>query len=80
MSIENKYFPLNEQQFKELKEKMSGITMHLPDSMLGYVWNNYKLISGNVTEPQPCGCASAAGHWIKAVNCLKDYVKRIESI
>jgi hypothetical protein len=79
MSTENKYFPLNEQQFIELKEKMSGIEMHLPDSLLGYVWNNYKSITGSI-ENQPCGCAAAAGHWIKAVNALKDYIKRMDSI
>jgi hypothetical protein len=80
MSTENKYFPFNEEQYIELKQKVSTIDMHLPDSMLSYVWNNYKLISGNVTEPQPCSCSSASGLWIKAVNSLKDYVKRIESI
>ena len=79
MSIENKYFPFNEEQFKELKERIGVIRDNLPDNMLGYVWNNYKSITGSI-ENQPCGCASAAGHWIKAVNCIKDYIKRVEGV
>lgn len=77
--MNDKYFPLNEVQFKELKEKMSSIAMHLPENMLNYVWNNYKLVTGSI-ENQPCSCASAAGLWIKAVNALKDYIKRMDSI
>jgi hypothetical protein len=79
MSIENKYFPLNEQQFKELKEKMHSIENYLPDGMMGYVWDTYKSITGSI-ENQPCGCASAGGLWLKAVNVLKDYIKRMETI
>ena len=78
-TIENKYFPLNEQQFIELKEKIKGVDAYLPDNMLNYVWNTYKSVTGSI-ENQPCGCASAGGLWLKAVNAIKDYIKRMESI
>ena len=77
MSIDNKYFPLNEVQFKELKEKIDSVNMHLPDNMLNYVWNNFQLISGSI-EPTPCGCASAAGHWIRAITTLRNWIKEME--
>lgn len=57
----------------ELEERMRGIDTFIPDSMMGYVWSNYQKIL-NTTEPQPCGCRSAAGLWIKAVDTIKQFL------
>ena len=77
---DNKYFPFNEEQYKDMKVKIGPVKDFVPDNLLSYIWNNYKLISGNVNEPQPCGCGSAAAHWLKAVTVIKDYIKRVEAV
>jgi hypothetical protein len=80
MSTENKYFPFNEEQFNDMKSKIGPVKDFVPDNLLHYIWNNYKLISGNVSEAQPCACGSSAGLWLKAVTVIKDYIKRVEAV
>ena len=80
MSTENKYFPFNEEQFNDMKTKVEPIKDYLPDNLLSYIWNNYRILSGNVTEPQPCSCGSSAALWLKAVTVIKDYIKRVEEV
>lgn len=63
----------------ELEEKMRGIDTFIPDSLMGYVWSNYQKIL-NTTEPQPCGCRSAAGLWIKAVDTIKQFLRENANI
>ena len=79
MSIENKYTPLTESEYLELKSKIDSIRDYLPEMLLGYVWSTYKTITGS-TENQPCACKSAGGLWLKAVTVLRDYLKRVEAI
>lgn len=67
------YHPFTQQEFIDLDYTMQSITNHLPDNKMGYVWSNYNRIRG-VNETQPCGCASAAGHWLRAVNELKQWI------
>ena len=80
MDTQNKYFPFNEEQFNDMKAKVEPIKDYLPDNLLSYIWNNYRLISGNVTEPQPCSCGSSAALWLKSVTVIKDYIKRVEAV
>lgn len=79
MSTENKYFPLNEQQYLEAKQRVEPITEFIPENQLNYIWNTYKSISGSI-ENQPCACGSSAGLWGKAVKVIKDWIKQMESI
>jgi hypothetical protein len=79
MSIENKYHPLTESEYIELKSKIESIRDYLPEMLLGYVWGTYKTITGS-PENQPCSCKSAGGLWLKAVTVLRDYLKRVEAI
>jgi hypothetical protein len=79
MSIENKYHPLTESEYIELKGKIDSIKDYLPDMLLGYVWSTYKTITGS-TENQPCSCKSAGGLWLKAVTVLRDYLKKVEQV
>lgn len=79
MSIENKYHPLTESEYLELKDKIQSIKDYLPDMLLNYVWSTYKTITKS-NENQPCGCGSAAGLWRKAVDVLQDYIKRVEAV
>jgi len=75
---DNKYFPLNEQQFNELKNTLADIKDYIHESKMSYIWNTFKLVSGSI-ENQPCSCASAAGHWVRAVNALRDFVSKVEN-
>jgi hypothetical protein len=79
MSTENKYHPLTESEYLELKGKIDSIREYLPNMLLDYVWGTYKRLTQSV-ENQPCGCGSAAGLWRKAVDVLQDYIKRVEAI
>lgn len=63
----------------QLEEEMRVIDTFIPDSKMGYVWNTYQRIL-NTTEPQPCGCRSAAGLWIKAVDTIKQFLRDNASI
>ena len=77
--MENKYHPLTESEYLELKSKIDSIKDYLPESLLGYTWGNYKKISGS-NENQPCGCKSAGGLWLKAVTILREYLNKVDSI
>jgi len=78
-TIENKYHPLTEQEYLELKSKIQSITDYLPEMLLAYTWDNYKRITGS-QENQPCSCKSSGNQWLKAVNVLRDYIKRVEAV
>ena len=73
-----KYLPYTEAEYIEIVEIIQSISTHIPNDKMGWVWNNYKRISGDHSA-QPCSCGSASGHWIKAVNTIKDFVKKVES-
>jgi hypothetical protein len=62
------------EEFKEIVDLLNIIRDYLPEDKAGWVWNNYKRITGS-SEPQPCNCGSSAGHWKKAVDTLRVYVK-----
>lgn len=71
-------FSYTEEEYKELKEKMSGIGNFLPEHLLVYVWDNYRKISGS-NENRPCSCGSAAKHWMKAVGVIRNYINEVEN-
>lgn len=66
---------LSPEELIELKETMSGITTHIPEHKLGYIWNSYNKISGGDKGPQPCACSSAAKYWRAAADELNLYIK-----
>lgn len=66
---------LSPEEYNQLKEVMSGITTHIPEHQLGYIWNVYNKVSGDNKGPQPCACASAAKYWRAAVDELNTYIK-----
>ena len=73
----NRYAPYTEMEFNEVKEVLANITTHIPSDKMSWIWNNYKKVT-NSTEPQPCSCGSAAGHWKRAVETLRDFVTKVE--
>jgi hypothetical protein len=66
--------PLSLEEYNELKDFITTLGARLPDSKLGYVWNTYNQLRG-VQEKQPCGCQSAAGHWVTSINYLKQWLE-----
>jgi hypothetical protein len=61
------------EEFQKLGLEMEKITTRIPDSMMPYVWDMYLRVTGT-QEPRPCGCQSAAGLWIRAIDTLKKFV------
>ena len=72
-----KWHPYTEEEYTELKSVMQTISTHIPTDKMGWVWNNYKTITGS-NETQPCSCGSAAGHWRRAVDEINRFIKEIE--
>jgi len=66
------------EEYQKLKETAEGIKDYLPENLLPYIWDNYRIISGNIEEPRPCSCGSAAAHWKKAVDMIKNYINEVE--
>lgn len=74
----NKFLPYMEVEYLELKQIMDTITTHIPTDKMSWVWNNHNRIL-NTKEPQPCSCGSAASHWLRAANTIRDFIKKVES-
>jgi len=73
-----KYLPYTQAEYIELVEVIQSIHTHIPNDRMNWVWANHNKISGT-NEGQPCSCGSAANHWIRAVNTIKDFVKKVEA-
>ena len=68
----------SQEELIELKEVVDGITTHIPEHRMGYIWNNYNKIMGGKAGAQPCACGSAAKYWRAAVDELRAYVNTNE--
>lgn len=75
--MENKYAPYTEEEFNQLKAVAETITTHIPNDKVDWVWNNHNKINGN-NESKPCTCGSAAGHWARAMETIRNFIKRFE--
>lgn len=68
---------MSEEEVKELKEELSRITTFIPDAIMGKLWRWCNIIR-NETSTQPCGCQSAAKHWVKCVEDLRKWINDSE--
>jgi len=75
----NPFAPYTEMEYNELKAIVDSITTHIPNDKMNFIWNNYKTITGS-REATPCSCGSAAGHWRRAVDEIKNFISKVESI
>ena len=73
----DKWFPYTETEYNELKTIAATITTHIPNDKVDWVWSNHNRINGN-NETRPCTCGSAAGHWARAMETIRGFIKRIE--
>ncbi len=72
--MENKYTPLSEQEFIELKEQLAGIKSFLPEHLMGTLWSKCNAIRGERIN-QPCSCKSSSGLWARCVDDLRQFVR-----
>ena len=70
----NPYYPLTQEEYIHLRNTMDTITTHLPDNLTGYIWGMFNRLR-DAHEPQPCNCASAGGHWKRAVTHINEWLK-----
>jgi hypothetical protein len=76
--MENKYHPYTEEAYIELKQIASTIKDYIPEDKASYIWNNFKLLSGDKSN-QPCMCGSAAKYWGGAMNTIRDFITKVET-
>lgn len=72
-----KYWPYDESEYMELKDIIGQITTHIPTDRMSWIWSNHNKIS-KTNEPQPCACGSAAGHWQRATQTIRNFVENVE--
>jgi hypothetical protein len=76
---DNRFHPYTKDEFKHLKDVINNITTHIPNSTMGYIWSNHNKIL-NTNESQPCSCGSAAAHWNRAIQTIREFVRSKESL
>lgn len=75
--MENKYHPLTEEQFIELRDIIRSIGAYLPENLAPYIWDSFNNLRGE-NEHRPCTCASSGAHWKRAMDYLYNWVKERE--
>ena len=65
---------LSPEALLQLKNELSQIGAYLPENKAPYIWDMFVKLNG-VHENRPCTCASAGGHWKRAIDFLHDYAK-----
>ena len=71
--MENKYAPLTDAEFLELREHLEGVKSFLPEHLMGNLWEKCNRIRGERIN-QPCSCKSSAGLWGACVADLRKFV------
>lgn len=67
----------SKEELAELKKTMEGIGNYLPTDKTSYIWSNYVKIIGK-QEPRPCTCKSSGKLWAKAINTIREYLKKLD--
>jgi hypothetical protein len=62
------------EELEELRTTLGSMGGYLAKDKTGYIWNNYKRITGS-KENQPCTCPSSGKLWQKAINAINTYLK-----
>ncbi len=73
-NMENKYSPLSEAEFIELKQHLEGIKSFLPEHLMGTMWSKCNAIRGERIN-QPCSCKSSSGLWGACIDDLRKFVR-----
>jgi hypothetical protein len=70
------FSPLSESDWNEAQHLNDTITDRIPENLMNKVWSLHNQINGT-RERQPCGCASAARHWVRAMESIRGFVKNV---
>jgi len=70
------YSPLLENEWLEAQQIVSEITTYIPEGRMESVWYLHNKILGT-NERKPCKCSSSAKHWGRAVDTIREFVKRV---
>lgn len=63
-----------EEQYNEMKERINSISTHIPEHLMGWVWDTYGKINKRDVGPRPCACPSSAKLWRNAIETIREYV------
>ena len=63
-----------EEEVSEIKQTIEEIGVHLDTNKADWVWNKYTKII-NKGEKKPCLCGKSSGHWRRAVETIRKFVK-----
>jgi hypothetical protein len=70
------YSPLTEQEWETAQHLSDTIRDRIAENQMGIVWSLHNKINAT-SERQPCGCASASKHWIKAMESIRGFVRNV---
>jgi hypothetical protein len=70
------YSPLAENEWEEALNIFNTISDRIPENLASTVWYLHLKITGT-KENQPCTCASSGKLWLKAVNNIREFVKKV---
>ena len=73
-NMENRYAPLSEEEYNQLRVHLEGVKNHLPEHLMNPFWSWCNRIRGERIN-QPCGCKSAGALWGRCVEDLRKYVR-----
>jgi hypothetical protein len=76
MDREIDYSPLSFEDYQKVNQIVSEVSTNIPPNYINAVWHYHNAILGT-KENKPCSCASSAKHWIRAMETLRNYVKRV---
>jgi uncharacterized protein YchJ len=76
MDREIDYSPLSFEDYQKVNQIVSEVSTNIPPNYINAVWHYHNAILGT-NERKPCTCSSAAKHWIRAMETLRNYVKRV---
>jgi len=65
----------SKEEIVELKKLIDGIGNHLSPAQADIVWSKYTRIIDKA-EKKPCMCGKSAGHWRRAVETIREFVKQ----
>lgn len=57
-----------------MKSNIEKISTHIPENLMGWVWDTYGKINKRDVGPRPCACPSSAKLWRNAIETIREYV------
>jgi hypothetical protein len=68
-------YKFSKEELQEMKERIEVISNHLQTNEAEWVWNTHNKIN-NTNERKPCLCGKSAVHWRRAVETIREFIKK----